>query len=291
LIALELFQTPTSLLADYVLPSAGILERPLLETNAGTTNIAYGGPEAVQPYYERKPDYYFWKELGHRLDQQEYWPWETYTEALAATFEPLGLAWEEFCETGLYCSDNNYYKYEELDPASNQPQGFATPSGKVELYSETLKKMGCDPLPVPKKLAATSEEYPLILITGARFQPYYASSYHQIEEYREVHPDPVAEVNEQTAGELGLKEGDFILVQTERGKARFKLKISKMADKVVSVEYGWWYPEMDNTDPTLGGLWLSNANVLTNADIETSDPLVGTWTYNGIPCLVRKCKI
>mgnify|MGYP000900620459 CR=1 FL=1 len=288
LVALELFQTPTSLLADYVLPSAGILERPLLETNAGTSNIAYGGREAVEPYYERKPDYYFWKELGCRLGQQEYWPWETYTEALASTFEPIGLSWEDFCETGLYCSDNEYYKHEKIDPATGKPQGFATLTRKVELYSETLNEMGCDPLPVPQRAADTTEEYPLLLITGARYQPYYASSYHQIKEYREIHPDPIAEINEETASALGLKEGDFILVETERGKARFKLNIRQMADDVVSVEYGWWYPEMDNTDPVLGGLWLSNANILTNADIETSDRLVGTWTYNGIPCRVSK---
>jgi anaerobic selenocysteine-containing dehydrogenase len=81
LVVLELFQTPTAMLADYVLPSAGILERPLLETKAGVANIAYGGDQAVDPYYERRPDFYFWKELGIRLGQEQEWPWKTYHQA------------------------------------------------------------------------------------------------------------------------------------------------------------------------------------------------------------------
>jgi len=35
-------------------------------------------------------------------------------------------------------------------------------------------------------------------------------------------------------------------------------------------------------------LKISNANILTNDDFETSDPLVGTWTYNGLNCRVQR---
>jgi hypothetical protein len=59
-----------------------------------------------------------------------------------------------------------------------------------------------------------------------------------------------------------------------------------MREDVVSVEYGWWYPELPAREPELGGVWISNANALTSADIENSDPLIGTWTYNGLPCRV-----
>lgn len=291
LIALELFQTPTSMLADYVLPSAGILERPLLETKAGTANIAYGGDQAVPPYYERRPDFYFWKELGCRLGQKSQWPWETYQEALGETFSPVGLSWDEFCRTGLYVTPNHYFKHEEIDLKTDLPVGFATTSGKVELYSEVLHELGSDPLPTPKGLPETKEDFSLLLISGARFQPYYASSFHQIDTFRAVHPEPLAEISQATAERFGLNNGSPVWVETERGKARFIVKISQMCDEVVSVEYGWWYPEMSAEDPFLGGVWLANANNLTNADFESSDPLVGTWTYNGIPCRIVREKM
>jgi anaerobic selenocysteine-containing dehydrogenase len=101
-----------------------------------------------------------------------------------------------------------------------------------------------------------------------------------------MHPEPWAEMSETTAARLGLKDGCPIIVETERGQARFILKIAEMHPDVVSVEYGWWFPELPACEPDLGGVWISNANLLTNADIQTSDPLIGTWTYNGLPCRV-----
>ncbi len=288
LVVLELFQTPTAMLADYILPSAGILERPLLETKAGTANIAYGGDQAVEPYYERRADFYFWKELGNRLGQADEWPWETYHDALEASLAPIGLSWDEFCSTGLYVKLNRYGKHEDNNPENGLPQGFATTSGKVELFSEVLEKIGADPLPHPQQLPQTTKDYPLLLTSGARYQPCYASSFHQIEKFRSMHPDPWAEISAVTAERMGLSDGSPVWVETERGKARFITKIIEMCDDVVSVEYGWWYPEMLPTEPTLGGMWISNANILTSGDFDTSDPLVGTWTYNGIPCRVSK---
>ena len=34
-------------------------------------------------------------------------------------------------------------------------------------------------------------------------------------------------------------------------------------------------------------MWLANANLLTSAGFEDCDPLIGQWTYNGIPCRVE----
>lgn len=289
MVVLELFPNPTTMLADYVLPSAGVLERPLIETKAGTANIAYGGDQAVEPYYERRPDFYFWKEIGLRLGQsEEEWPWETYHDALKSSLAPAGISWEEYCDTGLYCPPNDYHKYAKVNPVTGESYGFATTSGKVELYSEVLMEIGADPLPTPKPIPAQTEEYPLSLISGARFQPYYASSYHHLEKFRATHPEPLAEISAATAAKLGLEDGCRVQVETDRGRAEFTLQISVMCDDVVSLEYGWWYPEMPAAEPDLGGLWLGNANILTHGDIETSDPLIGTWTYNGLSCRIKK---
>lgn len=286
LVVLELFQTPTSMLADYVLPIAGALERPLFETKAGTANIAYGGEQAVEPYYERRPDFDFWREIGLRLGQEKEWPWESFKASLEACLVPTGFTWNEFCQSGLYCPPEEYQKHEEIDLQTGKPIGFATISGKVELYSELLAELGCDPLPIPKSLLLQNLDFPLKLITGARIQPYYASSFRQFKTLRTVHPEPWAEMSVATARKLDLADGCPVWVETERGKASFILKIAQICDNVVSLEYGWWYPEREAAEPCLGGVWVANANILTNTDYESSDPLVGTSTYNGLPCRV-----
>jgi len=57
-------------------------------------------------------------------------------------------------------------------------QGFGTATGKVELYSTALEKLGYDPLPVfreplesPVSTPALAQEYPLILTTGGEVSP------------------------------------------------------------------------------------------------------------------------
>ncbi|MDR1961686.1 MAG: molybdopterin-dependent oxidoreductase [Gracilibacteraceae bacterium] len=284
IVALELFPTSTAMLADYILPIAGVLEKPVLETKAGTANIAYGGDAAVRPYYERRPDYDFWKGLGERLGQSGQWPWADFREATAASLKPADISWEDFCAQGIYAHPSNYLKYSEIDSDTGRERGFATVSGRVELYSEVFAELGAAPLPAPQTQAPLTADFPLLLMTGARYHPYYASSHRRLPALRALHPDPWAEMDAATADRFGLAEGDAVWVETERGRARFVTKITPMNPDAVSVEYGWWYPEKPAREPGLGDMWTSNANVLTSGDYATADKLVGTWTYNGIPC-------
>ncbi|MBQ3300689.1 MAG: molybdopterin-dependent oxidoreductase, partial [Eggerthellaceae bacterium] len=74
LVVLDYYVTPTAALADYVLPAAGAIERPIFQIHGGVANMGYGGPAAVEPYYERKTDYDIFRALGQRLGQGEQWP-------------------------------------------------------------------------------------------------------------------------------------------------------------------------------------------------------------------------
>jgi anaerobic selenocysteine-containing dehydrogenase len=277
LVVLDTFLTPTAMLADYVLPAAGSLEQAMLQTNAGVSSIAYGGAAAVAPLYERRPDFAFWRDLGRRCGQEKYWPWETLEEALDDIFKPAGLTWEDFCQIGLYRPQPFYRKYET--------DGFATPSGKLELYSGLLAELGYDPLPAYVSIDKDSPAYPLVLMTGVRHQPYYASQFRQVRRLRRFRPEPIAEMAATTASQAGLHDGDLVWIETPQGRIQHILKLVEMLPGVVSLEYGWWYPEATE-EPSLGGLWQSNANVLTSADIDRCDPVLGQWSYRTLRCRV-----
>jgi len=126
----------------------------------------------------------------------------------------------------------------------------------------------------------------LTLITGARTQPCYASALRQVESLRRLHPEPLAEMSAATVQRLGLAEGQAVWVESPHGRACFRLKTAVMKIDIVSVEYGWWRPELENAEPELGGVWRSNANLLTSADAHQCDPLLGQWPYNGLACSV-----
>ncbi|NLG10534.1 MAG: molybdopterin-dependent oxidoreductase, partial [Coriobacteriaceae bacterium] len=285
LVVLEYYLTPTAQLADYVLPSAGAFERPLLQAHGGVANFCYGGAAAVEPYHERRADYDFFRDLGLRFGQQQQWPDETLQRAMERVLEPAGISWEQWGEQGIYYDTPAYYKQERLDD-SGCAQGFSTTTGKIELANEYLAQLGSTRLPEPVSLDE-HQDYPFTMITGARIQPYWASSYFNNQRFRQMHPEPTAQMSATTLKAAGLQAGQWLEVCTARGKARFLAEQAEIIDGIVSVEYGWWYPEEEQGEPHLSGVWCSNVNLLTSGDVETSEPLLGSWTYNGIPCTLR----
>jgi len=288
-VALEYWMTPTALFADYVLPAASWLERSYADTYMDFADSAVGGERAVQPLGERKEDYYFWRELGIRLGQKEYWPWETSEELTEYRLKPTGIPYDEFVTAGCLSSPLEERKYERL--------GFATPSGKFELYSSILEKLGYDPLPFyeepaesPVRTPEVAREYPFILNTGGRFMPMFHSEHrHWGTGSRERHPDPLVDIHTEDAEKLGIKEGDLVYIETRRGRIKQKARISdKILRGVVNAEASWWLPEMPGEEPSLHGLWESNTNVLTLEDPECCDPLTSAWQNRALLCKIYR---
>jgi len=109
-----------------------------------------------------------------------------------------------------------------------------------------------------------------------------------VKSLRRTRPEPIAEMDATTAAWLGLQEDDRVWIETPRGRIQHTLGLAEMLPGVVSVEYGWWYPEQSPKEPSLGGVWQSNANVLTSAEVEACDPILGQWSYRTLRCKVYK---
>ena len=297
LVVLDYYMTPTAMIADYVLPAAGAIERPVLQVHGGVANMGYGGPAAVEPYYERRCDYDVFRGLGLRLGQVDAWPEETLADAFAAQLARAGMDWDAFCQLGIYWQPPAHAKH-ELPGPDGKPQGFATTTGKIELASEFLPTLGGPRLPEPAAPATPLCSPELVedaeraggahlpMITGSRKQPYNASMYFNNPAFRQKSPHPVAEVSEATAERLGLEPGDRVEIATDKGSARFILETAPLRDDLVNVDYGWWHPEWEPGGPDLGGMWESNVNCLTSC--EPGEPLIGTWSYNAIDCVIRR---
>ncbi|MCX8032263.1 MAG: molybdopterin-dependent oxidoreductase [Thermoleophilia bacterium] len=299
-VVLDHFLTPTAQLADYVLPAASKLEKPMCATHEDfAPNIACA-EAAVEPLGERRSDYHFWRGLAQRLGFGEYFPWETEEELADYRLAPLGLTFKEVATQKYFVRSDEPWTYLTINPRTGKPTGFATPSGKVELYSQILEQLGYDPLPYyeepPESPISTpdiAKEYPYILITGGNFRPMFHSENRQLGiGTREQYPDPVMDIHPETARTLDIEEGDWVFVETRRGVIRQRAHLTDEIDpRVINVQSHWWFPELPPREPWLGGLWESNANVLTWADDpETFDPVTGGWPLRALLCKVYKMR-
>jgi thiosulfate reductase/polysulfide reductase chain A len=294
LVTCEYWMTPTAALSDYVLPIAGALERPTITTTYGCSDTLIASQRAIQPLYDRRTDYEFWRGLALQFGQAEMWPWETLEDAYFYRIRGLGYAidnYDEFVEMVRYhFPEREYYKYERI--------GFATPSRKIELYSSVLEELGYPPLPAysgPQENETDhpelAEQYPLVLTTGGGFMPYHHSEHFQIRELRFLRHEPYVEINPATAAELSIKDGDWVWIETPAGRIRQRANLTQaVAPRVIVTQRGWWYPERDAYEPELGGCLEANTNVLTNTDDEHCDPLGGSWANRGLLCRVYKAE-
>jgi thiosulfate reductase / polysulfide reductase chain A len=278
----DLFWQPTALLADYVLPIASWLERPHIYNYVGF-QLRIAGSAAALPMvteeYDRRTDFDFWRGLGVRLGQAEHWPWsnleESYDERLKATgknFSELAASLgQEFPQ-----EKQAFRKYEQV--------GFATLTGKVELYSTVFERLGYPPLPYyehhPDSPARTVDpRYPLIVIQGSRNYWYMLSDWRQVRETRRRRPFPLVEIHPDTARTLGLLDGDWAWIENHLGRIIQRVAIfDGIKPEVVHADGQWWYPELDASDPSLFGVWISNINLILDDDPARCSEILGTWT-------------
>ncbi|MDO0824950.1 molybdopterin-containing oxidoreductase family protein [Desulfosporosinus nitroreducens] len=292
MVTCDYWMTPTAALSDYVLPIAGALERPTMTTVYGCADFILASQRAIQPMYERRNDYNFWKDLGIQLGQKEMWPWETVEDAYHYKLEPCGYGldtYDEFVE---------FYRFHfpEREYNKSQRQGFATPSGKIELYSSVLKDLGYSPLPeyvgpVENEIdhPELAKEYPLVLSTGNGFMPFHHSEQFQIKDLRYLRHEPYFQINPVTAAEYSIKEDDWVWIETQRGRMKQKADLTQaVAPRVIITQRGWWFPEREVVEPDLGGCLESNTNVLTSTRDEDCDPMSGTWANRGLLCKIYK---
>ena len=277
----DFFLTPTAELADIVLPAATWLEMDYIGDFWKRHGYILPRRKVVQ-VGECRSDHEMLNDLAHRVGQGEHW-WDDFEQALDWILEPMDITWREFKDMDYIRGEVEYRKYRKM--------GFSTPTRKFELYSTLLERWGYDPLPQyhepPESTYNTPElyeQYPYILITGARSPGFFHTENRQIPWLRELHPHPTVEIHPDAAKQEGIKDGDWVVIESPRGRVRQQAKLfSGMDPRIVSAQHAWWFPEQK--DPNHG--WeASNINLLTDNAYTSCDPAMGATHVRTLLCRI-----
>jgi anaerobic selenocysteine-containing dehydrogenase len=296
----DLFMSPTAEMADIVLPVTTPFEREALEigicSSEEGSRLVQLRPAVVPPLGESRADTGIVFDLACRLGLgAQFWDGnvdaayrhqlgptgialETLRANPAGVRVPLPMSWRHYAQPG----------------EDGSPRGFMTPSGKIELYSETFLAHGYSPLPGyeeplvgPVSRPDLAARFPLVLTTS-KSAAFCESQHRSIPSLRKRARYPEIELHPETATARGIVEGDWVTIETPEGSVRARATLNETLEpRVVCGQHGWWQacPQIDAPGYDPFSSHGANLNLIIGND--AVDPVSGSVPHRSYLCEVR----
>jgi len=206
----DIIMNDTAWFSDVVLPEASYLERydPILPVDGK----AFIRQPVIEPQGEAKSALWIYKQLGERLGLGDYFQYEDEEDYLRQQLRPLRADLNEVKTKG----------YAEMPEEEDDKEiTFNTPSGKIEVYSETLKNAGFSPWPTWEEPLVPGEgEFYLLTGKVAQHTQFGTQNNQLLHKYSD---EPRLWMNAKTAAGMGLADGDWVEIASKVGKAYTRL--------------------------------------------------------------------
>ena len=290
----DLFVNPTAAYADIFLPVNSAWEREALRIGFDVSQAANGlvqlRPPAVAPRGESRDDGWIAFQLAERLGLSDLF-WNGDRDAgLREWLAPSGVGLDDLRARpeGIQVELQTRYQ-------AYKSQGFGTPSGLVEIWSETFRTHGQDPLPrfvepavSPNSRPDLLERYPLVL-TSAKAHQFCHSQHRNLPRLRKLQRNPTVDIHPDAAGARGIGNNDWVTVETLSGKIRAQAKLKpSLAPDVVVAQHGWWQACEALGLPGYPVTGDGTANFNTLIDDRDADPISGSTAHRSYLCEVRR---
>lgn len=278
MVVMDIFMTDTAKMADLVLPGTTFLETENIRTypsdmSRGGLPLVTKSNRVIDPVGDSMEDWKIWSALGTKMGYGEYFPWKDNKALFEFLLQGTDVSLEQLQQNpgGVYYGERRFQKY--------LTEGFHTPSKKVEIYSKTLEEYEYDPLPTFREPAEGPfsskdlvEKYPFIFISGPRTIVYHHSQCRNFPILRKMVPEPLLDVNPQTASRFDIQDGDLVKVESLRGSVKVKARLTAdVLPATVVMQHGWSE---------------ANANLLTND--EERDPISGFPGFRSVMCRLSR---
>lgn len=293
----DFFINATARYADIVLPVATSWEREGLRTgfdvNLDGLRRVQLRPAVIAPIGEARSDTDIVLGLARRLNLENTFFGGDADRGHDTVLAPAGLSVATLREKpeGIVLDSTVTLEAYATPQADGTPRGFATPTRRVEIYSERLLQHGYPPVPaLPDGFSDNADaEFPLRL-SSAKLVAFCHSQHRNIASLRRLVPDPVLEIAPAAASQRGVKEGDWLRITTAAGSTVARAKITPgLADDTVAGQHGWWVegPEgspYDRHHPLA-------ANINRAISTRASDPVSGSIPLRASWCNVEKLEM
>ncbi len=225
LVVQDIFMSETAQLADVVLPAAASLEKDGTFTN--TERRVQLLRKVVDAPGEARADWWIIQEIARRMGAEWNYasPRDIYEEIRRVVPQYRGISYERIEKMGLQwpCPDEEHPGTRFL-----HAERFRTPTGLARFAPYDYKP----PVEEP------DDEYPFVLTTGRTYEHFHTGTMtRKIEGFNELVPGAFVEMNEEDASQMGVKDGDCVVVESRRGAIKIKVKIAGIKKGVVFIPF------------------------------------------------------
>ena len=206
LVVIDVNWSETAKYADVILPECTYLERSdIIATQKGLKPGFRIRTAAIEPRYDTKPGWWIYIELAKRLGKGEHFPYQSIEDLWEKQLEGTGITVEEIQERGFITLADRPIWY---DRTKDLP--FKTESGKIEIINKKWEEAGL-PCLKPYEAPESPPKGKFRLLFGRCAWQTHGMWMNN----PALHPylkENVLWINKQVAEEMGLKDGDRVIV-------------------------------------------------------------------------------
>ncbi len=258
----EQFFTDTTDYADIVLPATTFFEHKELQTAYGHYYLQMS-EQAIEPLGECRSNVELFRSLAERMGFEEKCFRESLDEMMDSALETPNPWMKGITRQRLEKDGHVRLNFPEASSEDDGVTGkipiaeedytpflpfkngkFPTASGKAELYSESLKAQGLDPVvqfipPSESRHGADAKSFPLELL-ARKADNFLNSTFSNLPSVQQMEELGLLEINESDAKARGIIDGDKVRVYNARGEIVLQARVDgKVQPGVVSAHLFW----------------------------------------------------
>jgi anaerobic selenocysteine-containing dehydrogenase len=255
----EQFFTDTTDYADIVLPATTFFEHKDLQKGYGHYYLQVSN-QALDPLGECKSNVEMFRALAQRMGFEEPCFRESVDEMIDAALES-DAPWMQGMGRERLEAGPVRMNFAASEPRSSEQSkaavaicaepflpfangGFQTPSGKAELYCESLKTLGLDPVaefipPTESRNGEKSSNFSLELL-ARKADNFLNTTFTNVPSVQEMEESGLLEMSGADARKRGIVDGDSVRVFNQRGEIVLRARVDgKVQPGVVSASLSW----------------------------------------------------
>ena len=251
----EMYMTDTARYADIILPGASFLEVGDLYKAYGQNYLQLSRP-VIPPVGESRSMLDIFQALAARLGFDE----EVFTLTEQQCIErTLGEADAPSMRGVDLISLRNGLPVRLNIPSNPYADGFHTPSGRVEFFSQVMADQGLDPLPdgAPWRDPDGGEDYPLEFLTPPH-PLLLNSAFNEVPAIRDRIGGPCVLIHPKTAAARGITQDMAVRVFNARGQTTARAEVTEDTQEGLLVLEGLHWP---GREPGTGSNQLTSQRI------------------------------